>query len=149
MFDLAPSYTNPVRRTKTSQRFQLGENRGLPPALEADPDSYLVELSSQDDPANAKNWRFSRKMIAAAILGFDTLVASWGSSVYSSAVAPVSQEFGVGTVVSLLGLTLYICGFATGPLAFAPLSELYGRKYPITIASFIFVSVAESIFMNQ
>jgi hypothetical protein len=140
MFDLSPSYTNPIRRTKTSQRFQLGTDRGLPPSLEADEKAYLVELSSEDDPANAKNWAFSRKMIAALILGFDTLVASWGSSVYSAAVMPVSLEFGVGSVVSLLGLTLYICGFATGPLAFAPLSELYGRRYPITIAAFVFVS---------
>ncbi|KAF2442775.1 MFS general substrate transporter [Karstenula rhodostoma CBS 690.94] len=138
MFHLAPTYTNPVRRTKTSQRFQLGTNRSLPPPLEADEKSYLVELSGEDDPANAKNWRFSHKMIAALILGFDTLVASWGSSVYSAAVTPVALEFGVGSVISLLGLTLYICGFATGPLAFGPLSEFYGRKIPITVAAFIF-----------
>jgi MFS transporter, DHA1 family, multidrug resistance protein len=29
-------------------------------------------------------------------------------------------------------------GCAAGPLVFGPLSELYGRKYPITGASFIF-----------
>lgn len=89
--------------------------------------------------ANAKNWKFSRKLKNAAVLGFDTLVASWGSSVYSAAVTPVSEEFGVGTVVALLGLTLYICGFATGPLAFGPLSELYGRKIPVTGACFLFI----------
>jgi DHA1 family multidrug resistance protein-like MFS transporter len=58
--------------------------------------------------------------------------------VYSSAVTPVSLEFGVSSTVALLGLTLYICGFATGPLAFGPLSELYGRKVPITGACFVF-----------
>lgn len=139
MFDLTPTYTNPVRRTKTSQRFLLGKDKGLPPSLEANHDAYLVELTGDDDPANAKTWKFSRKMIAAIILGFDTLVASWGSSVYSAATTPVALEFGVGTVVSLLGLTLYICGFATGPLAFAPLSEIYGRKLPVTGACFLFV----------
>jgi DHA1 family multidrug resistance protein-like MFS transporter len=77
-------------------------------------------------------------MKAALVLGFETLVASWGSSVYSSAVTPVSEQFHVGTVVATLGLTLYICGFATGPLAFAPLSEIYGRKIPITGACFVF-----------
>lgn len=77
-------------------------------------------------------------MECAAILGFDTLVASWGSSVYSAAVMPVSVEFGVSETVALLGLTLYICGFATGPLAFGPLSELYGRRIPITGACFVF-----------
>lgn len=139
MFDLAPTYTNPVRRTQTAKRLQLGKERGLPPELQADHDAYLVELTGDDDPADARSWKFSRKMIAAGILGFDTLVASWGSSVYSAAVAPVAAEFHVGSVVSLLGLTLYICGFATGPLAFAPISEIYGRKLPITWACFIFV----------
>lgn len=138
MFDLAPTYTNPIRRTATAQRFELGRDRGLPQPLQEGPDAYLLELTGDDDPASAKCWKFSRKLIAAAVLGFDTLVASWGSSVYSAAVEPVAEEFGVGRIVALLGLTLYICGFATGPLAFGPLSEIYGRKTPITGACFVF-----------
>lgn len=102
-------------------------------------DDYLVELVGEDDSANAKSWTFGRKMRTAAVLGFDTLVASWGSSVYSAGVDPISQEFGVGTVVATLGLTLYICGFATGPIFFAPMSELYGRRLPIIGACFVFM----------
>jgi DHA1 family multidrug resistance protein-like MFS transporter len=138
MFDLYPHPSRPITRTKSNQPFLLGKGRGLPPALAAAKADYLVELTGDKDPANAKSWALRRKLINAAILGFDTLVASWGSSVYSAAVQPVALEFGVGEVVSLLGLTLYICGFATGPLAFAPLSELYGRKIPITFACFVF-----------
>ena len=130
MFDLQPTYTNPIKRTKSSLQFQLGKDRGLPLPPQQEPEKYLVELNSDDDPANAKNWLFSRKMIAAAILGFDTLVASWGSSVYSAAVQPVALEFGVSEVVAILGLTLYICGFATGPLAFGPLSSCTDEKCP-------------------
>jgi DHA1 family multidrug resistance protein-like MFS transporter len=77
-------------------------------------------------------------MRAAVVLGFDTLVASWGSSVYSAAVESVPVQFGVSSTVALLGLALYICGFTTGPLAFGPMSELYGRKLPITGATFVF-----------
>lgn len=139
MFDLNPHPSRPVKRTATQLDFKLGPNgKGLPPKLSGDHDDYLVELTSDDDPANAKSWAFKRKMVTALVLGFDTLVASWGSSVYSAAVAPVSVEFGVSRVVAILGLTLYICGFATGPLAFAPLSEIYGRKLPITGACFVF-----------
>jgi DHA1 family multidrug resistance protein-like MFS transporter len=157
MFDLAPHPSAPIKRSRTSTNFQLGPDRWLPPPLEDEHKSYLVELTSEDDPANAKSWPLSRKLrsgnmtlifqpyldfiltyFIAFVLGFDTLVASWGSSVYSAAVEPVSLEFGVGKVVALLGLTLYICGFATGPLAFAPLSELYGRRVPITLARFVF-----------
>ncbi len=32
----------------------------------------------------------------------------------------------------------YVLGFATGPLVWAPASELYGRKWPIIISSFTF-----------
>jgi DHA1 family multidrug resistance protein-like MFS transporter len=138
MFDLAPHPSAPIKRFKTSNNYQLGPDRWLPPPLEAGHDDYLVELTGDNDPANAKSWPFKRKLRTAIILGFDTLVASWGSSVYSSAVEPVSMIFGVSRVVAILGLTLYICGFAMGPLAFGPLSELYGRRVPITGACFIF-----------
>lgn len=140
MFDLVPHPSAPVRRTRTSgDDFTLGpDSRGLPPMLEGDPSQYLVELTSQDDPANAKSWPIARKMRSALVLGYGTLCSTWGSSVFSSAVVPVSEIFGVSRVVAILGLTLYICGFATGPLAFAPLSELYGRKWPLVVASFVF-----------
>jgi DHA1 family multidrug resistance protein-like MFS transporter len=120
------------------RELQAGPYRWLPPPLEEDHKVYLVELTGDDDPADAKSWTVPRKMRTAFVLGFDTLVASWGSSVYSFAVEPISQEFGVSSVVAILGLTSYICGFATGPLVFAPLSELYGRRWPITGACFIF-----------
>lgn len=138
MFDLAPHPSAPIKRTRTSANIQLGPDRYLPLPLQESKSAYLVELTGPNDPANAKSWSLPRKMRSAIVLGFDTLVASWGSSVYSSAVTPISMEFGVSSVVAILGLTLYICGFATGPLAFAPLSELYGRKMPIVVACFVF-----------
>lgn len=138
MFDLEPHPSAPVRRTKSQKAYKLSKDRGLPPDLEGEHDEYLVEITGYDDPANAKSWTISRKLRTAAVFGFDTLVASWGSSVYSAAVEPVAIEFGVGRVVALLGLTVYIVGFALGPVAFAPLSELYGRKVPVTVACFIF-----------
>jgi MFS transporter, DHA1 family, multidrug resistance protein len=138
MFDLAPHPSAPIKRTKTPENYKLAPDRWLPPPLEDDHNIYLVELTGDYDPANAKSWSVPRKLRTAIVLGFDTLIASWGSSVYSSAVEPVSQEFGVSSVVAILGLTLYICGFATGPLAWAPLSELYGRRWPITGAYLIF-----------
>jgi DHA1 family multidrug resistance protein-like MFS transporter len=139
MFDLAPHPSRPVKRTPTSVSYRLGPNdRGLPPNLEGQSSEYLVELTSDTDIANAKAWPFKRKMQAAVVLGFDTLVASWGSSVYSASVAAVTEIYDVSETVALLGLTLYICGFATGPLAWGPLSELYGRRMPVMCAAFVF-----------
>ena len=35
-----------------------------------------------------------------------------------------------------MGVTLYVLGFASGPTLWAPASELYGRRWPITIGLF-------------
>ena len=44
----------------------------------------------------------------------------------------------MSTEVGLLGLSLYVLGFATGPILWAPLSELRGRKLPLLVAMFGF-----------
>ena len=62
--------------------------------------------------------------------------ATLNSSVYSPAVDPISEEYHVGTEVSLLGLSLLLAGFGLGPLLWAPLSEIYGRKYAGALHTF-------------
>ncbi|CAN9442935.1 unnamed protein product [Alternaria alternata] len=39
------------------------------------------------------------------------------------------EEFQISQIVGTLGISLFVLGFAIGPLAWAPLSELYGRQY--------------------
>ena len=72
------------------------------------------------------------------MLGFTTLVSAFGSSVFSAATVAVSRDFGVDTQVGLLGLSLYVLGFATGPTFWAPLSELRGRRMPLWLSMFGF-----------
>lgn len=50
----------------------------------------------------------------------------------------VAAKFHVSTEVGLLGLSLYVLGFALGPLFWAPLSELRGRRLPLVISMFGF-----------
>lgn len=72
------------------------------------------------------------------MLGYTTLVSAFTSSIFSTATVVVSEQFGVSTEVGLLGLSFYVLGFALGPLFWAPLSELKGRKLPIVIGMFGF-----------
>lgn len=62
-----------------------------------------------------------------------------GSSVFSSAIGVMSKEFQVSEIVMLLGVSLYVTGFALGPLLWGPLSERYGRKTPLFGAYVLFV----------
>jgi len=78
------------------------------------------------------------RILIAVILGYTTLVSAFASSIFSAATLTVAKAFGVSMEVGVLGLSLYVLGFATGPILWAPLSELRGRKLPLLIAMFGF-----------
>lgn len=76
--------------------------------------------------------------MTAAILGFTTLTSAFASSIFSAAAAPVSLRYDVPAEVGLLGVSLYVLGFAFGPTLWAPFSELKGRRPPLVIGMFGF-----------
>ena len=57
-----------------------------------------------------------------------TLAVSFVSSAYSGGVEEILTSFDVGEEVVILGISLFVLGFAIGPLLWAPMSELYGRQ---------------------
>ncbi|KAK4233989.1 major facilitator superfamily domain-containing protein [Achaetomium macrosporum] len=115
----------------------FGAGKPYPPLLPNQED-YVVEFDGPDDPLHAQNWPLRKKLLTAAMLGFTTMTAAFGSSIFSSATVAVGVEFGVSSEVSLLGVSLYVLGFATGPTFWAPLSELKGRRLPLVVAMFGF-----------
>ena len=78
------------------------------------------------------------RVLTAVMLGYTTLVSAFASSIFSTATRVVAARYHVSTEVGLLGLSFYVLGFALGPLFWAPLSELRGRRLPIVIAMFGF-----------
>ena len=115
----------------------FGAGKAYPPAL-PDREEYVVEFDGVDDPLHAQNWTLKKKIFTAAILGFTTLTSAFGSSIFSAATRVVATQFGVGVTVGVLGTSFYVLGFATGPIFWAPLSELSGRRLPLVVASFGF-----------
>lgn len=137
-------------RQSTKPLPNFGAGKPFPPMLPAR-EEYVVEFDGADDPMHAQNWPLSRKLATGAMLGFTTFIAAFGSSIFSAALGSVAREFGVSREVSVLGVSLYVLGFATGPIIWAPYSELKGRRQPLIIASFAFsvfsiaVAVAKDI----
>jgi DHA1 family multidrug resistance protein-like MFS transporter len=72
------------------------------------------------------------------MLGYTTLVSAFTSSIFSTATTTVAAQFNVSSEVGLLGLSFYVLGFALGPVFWAPLSELKGRRLPLVISMFGF-----------
>ncbi|KAI1422103.1 polyamine transporter 1 [Xylaria sp. FL1777] len=115
----------------------FGAGRPLPPPL-PDREAYVVEFDGPDDPYHPQNWPLKKKLVTAAILGYTTVTSAFTSSIFSAATPYVAKEFGVSREVGVLGVSLYVLGFATGPTIWAPLSELKGRRLPILVSMFSF-----------
>lgn len=68
------------------------------------------------DPRNPLNFPLSRKIWITLIVGFATMIVSFTSSAYIGSVDRVEEGLGVGDEVATLGLSLFVLGFALGPL---------------------------------
>ncbi|KAI1318732.1 polyamine transporter 1 [Xylariaceae sp. FL0255] len=115
----------------------FGAGRPFPPPLPSR-DEYVVEFDGPDDPYHGQNWSTKKKVLTAAMLGYTTVVSSFASSIFSASTQAVAKEFGVSPEVGILGTSFYVLGFALGPMFWAPLSELKGRRLPIIIGMFAF-----------
>jgi DHA1 family multidrug resistance protein-like MFS transporter len=114
-------------------------------------DPNLIDWDGPDDPENPMNFSTSRKWMITVLLGLATFCITFASSVFSTATQATALQFGVSNEVMVLGTSLFVLGFAVGPPIWGPLSELYGRKYPLFIGFFIFaifqipVAVAQNL----
>ncbi|EAW14952.1 MFS transporter [Aspergillus clavatus NRRL 1] len=108
----------------------FGAGKPYPPQL-PNREDYVVEFDGVDDPLYPQNWSTRRKLCTGIILAFTSICSTFDSAVFSSSTRNVARVFGVGVEVATLSSSLYILGYAFGPLVWAPLSELSGRRMPI------------------
>ncbi|KAL6229418.1 hypothetical protein BDW75DRAFT_235223 [Aspergillus navahoensis] len=81
-----------------------------------------------DDPRNPMNFSETRKWSYTILVAIATLAVALVSSAYTGGVAEIEEQFNIGSEVATLGVSLFVLGFAIGPLLWAPLSELFGRQ---------------------
>ena len=91
-------------------------------------DPFLVAWA-EDDKENPRNWSTAYKSWITFQLGMLALAASLGSSIISPAEDTIAKYVGISTEVAVLSVSLYILGFAFGPLCWAPVSEIWGRRW--------------------
>lgn len=83
---------------------------------------------SPPDPENPKNWSVAYKWYCTMVVALTCFVVAFNSSVITADVAGVAEEFGTSEEVALLSISVFVVGFGVGPMMFAPLSEVYGRR---------------------
>lgn len=128
-----------------------------------DEPDVVTEWQGDNDQSHPQNWARRRKWKAITLGMFfslthvsDTshrLVAdpkavsafTFLSPVASSILAPslpdIREDLSIGSdSATSLCLTIFVLGFAFGPLVFAPLSEMYGRSIILQLSNLIFIS---------
>lgn len=91
-------------------------------------DPYVVQWIP-DDPRNPMLYSPLKKWSITMLVAIATLAVALISSAYSGGANQIMQEFLVDTEIVTLGVSLFVLGFAVGPLIWAPMSELFGRQY--------------------
>ncbi|KAK4687592.1 MFS transporter, DHA1 family, multidrug resistance protein, partial [Tremellales sp. Uapishka_1] len=99
----------------------------------------IVTFNTTDDPENPKNWPPRKKLRVLILYGLSTMCATFASSVFSSASSYYAAEYGITDEVAILGVSLFVLGYVPGPLIFAPISTIFGRKLSILPPLFIFI----------
>ena len=69
-----------------------------------------------NDPANPRNWSVGKKFFVTFEICFLTTSVYIGSAIYTAGLAGVMEQFHVSQTVALLGLTLFVVGYALGPM---------------------------------
>jgi multidrug resistance protein len=88
----------------------------------------IVSWDGESDPENPLNWPSWRRWVLINLVSVITLMAGLSSSMFAPGVPALMVEFhSDNSTLASFVVTVFVLGFATGPLLFAPLSELYGR----------------------
>lgn len=103
------------------------------PGSGTDEDPFVVSWIP-NDPRNPMLMSTSKKVGITVVVSAAALSVAVGSSAYSGAMQQVIEDLDVGNEVATLGLSLFVIGFALGPLFWAPLSEFIGRQLPFVFS---------------
>ncbi|KAF2136478.1 uncharacterized protein K452DRAFT_343111 [Aplosporella prunicola CBS 121167] len=115
---------------------------GLPESQRSD--SNIVDWDGQDDLNFPQNWQKSIRLGHVAVAGTTAFLSNIGSTGFAIAASSLAHEFHItNSTLETLTVTLYLLGFALGPLVIAPLSETYGRLpvyYTCLTCSIVFLN---------
>ncbi|KAF4837115.1 Efflux pump radE [Colletotrichum tropicale] len=91
-------------------------------------DPNIVDFDGPNDPDHPLNWSTTLKTTTIVIVSLTALLSPIGSTISAAAAADIMHHFNTtNATLGALMTTIYLLGYAFGPLLIAPLSELHGR----------------------
>lgn len=100
----------------------------------------VVTWDGSDDPENPMNWSHRRKVWTVVLVSTWTFLTPLASSMVAPATMQILVDFNsTDLTLGAFIVSVYILGYAVGPLLIAPISELYGRMITYHICNVFFV----------
>ncbi|KAI1746382.1 major facilitator superfamily domain-containing protein [Xylaria scruposa] len=105
----------------------------------------IVDWDGPNDPANPQNWSEAKTWVHVLIVSLLTFLVPLGATMFAPATQQVMQELkpsatGENGVLASLMVSIYVLGWALGPLVLAPLSESDGRLPVYTVTSVLYIA---------
>ncbi|KIY52336.1 MFS general substrate transporter [Fistulina hepatica ATCC 64428] len=93
-----------------------------------------------ESPDNPRNWPRRRKWVATFIVSFYAFLSPLGSSLLAPGLPQIDEQYNItNDVITSMILSIFLLSFAFGSVIFPPLSEIYGRTWPLHISNLVFM----------
>ncbi|KND88474.1 Caffeine resistance protein 5 [Tolypocladium ophioglossoides CBS 100239] len=140
-------------RLEADELHRLEKRQSIPIVPKRTKDgAILVDWYYSDDADDPHNWSNKKRLLVGVIICLYTFVVYTSSAIYTSSIAGIRAQWGVGSLTASLGLSLYVLGYGIGPLVFSPLSEIprVGRSpvYAVTMFLFVVLSIPTAFAPN-
>ncbi|KAM0541533.1 hypothetical protein ACHAPJ_013202 [Fusarium lateritium] len=101
----------------------------------------IVDWDGPDDPEHPLNWSKAKKNLHLVIVSLFTLAANLAATMFAPGASELASDFNItNSTVTAMTVSLYVLGFALGPLLLAPLSELYGRLIIYYLCNVLYIA---------
>lgn len=101
-----------------------------------------------DDSGNPQNWSLCSKWAITILTSFLTLNSTIASSAPSVATLALVNQFNTTEEVATLVTSLFLCGYVAGPIIWAPLSEMIGRRPVFIMAITVYTILQLGVALN-
>ncbi|CAL8579930.1 hypothetical protein XPA_005661 [Xanthoria parietina] len=126
-------------------------DNGAPAVPDQHTDPNLVDWDGPDDPEIPTNWADRRKYAIIAVISSITFLTPLASSMFAPGIPELMEEFHSDNVeLASFVVSVFLLGFAFGPMVIAPMSEEYGRLpvYHVCNIGFVIFTIACAVSSN-
>ncbi|KAI0452158.1 major facilitator superfamily domain-containing protein [Xylaria acuta] len=136
-FELTEDVTR-IMGNKTCPDVEASRNILTQPSNDGPP---LIDWSGPGDAENPLNWSRQKSFGHVIIVAILSMIVNIAATIVAPGVSSLVEEFNIrNETVGILAVTIYLLGFALGPLFIPAFSEMYGRLVVYHTSNLVFVA---------